>query len=852
MDTDLRTRVENAARAPVLLVASDFDGTLSPLVALPSLAAPEQRCIEALVALARLPHTHAAIVSGRAWNELLRLSGAPPGVALVGSHGAEYRSPGAEPAAARVLDRLADELTPFADTTRGFLLERKPFSVAFHYRAADAAEARARLDAIAAGPGATPGVRLIPGSMVLELAISDASKVGALNRLRREAGATSVVFLGDDPSDEDAIRSLLPSDLGIRVGSADTRAHGRTPDVSGVADTLALMLELRTQWIEQRDVPLITDHSILSDQRTIAVIDRRGSVVWASLPRIDAAALFASLVGGPPAGEFSISPERAPSERPAQHYDGHSFTLVTDWGSIRTRDYLDCSGGRAYQRAGRGDLVRVVEGGGTARIRFAPRLDYGRVSTHLRIHQGGLEVEGSPDPVVLYAPGVQWKLLDEGGHHTAEAIVEIGDEPLVLELRFGTGNLQPGVVPEAERAVSNRRFWEGWANTLRLPAVHPEAVRRSALVLKALSHGPTGAFAAAATTSLPEHLGGVRNWDYRYCWPRDASLMAASLVRLGNTGHALKLLDWILGVVDACESPERLHPIYTVTGGRLPPEAELGHLAGFGDSRPVRTSNAAAFQVQLDVFGPIVDLVARLADAGAPVAPDHWRLVRAMVTAVQARWQEPDHGIWEIRAERRHHVHSRVMCWVTVDRALRVEQHVLGRQNPDWIALRDAIRADIETNAWSDSLGAFRSAYGRDTLDAATLYVLLSGLLPPSDERVVRTVHAIDRHLRVGPAVYRYFDDDGLPGKEGGMLICSAWLAQAWHMIGEHARARELLDEIVALLGPTGMACEQYEPDYQLPLGNLAQGYTHLAIIDTALLLAGDARPAATREATGR
>jgi GH15 family glucan-1,4-alpha-glucosidase len=260
---------------------------------------------------------------------------------------------------------------------------------------------------------------------------------------------------------------------------------------------------------------------------------------------------------------------------------------------------------------------------------------------------------------------------------------------------------------------------------------------------------------------------------------------------------------------------------------------------GYGDSRPVRISNAAAFQVQMDVFGPIADLVALLAEVGAPISPDHWRIVNAMVAAVHDRWREPDHGIWEMRTERRHHVYSRVMCWHTVNRALRVEEFYLGRQNEDWIRLRDDIRDDILANAWSDSLNSIRAAYGRDTLDAATLHIGLTGLLAPDDPRYIATVETIDATLREGAAVYRYLDDDGLPGKEGGMLVCTGWLIESLNLIGQRARAAELLDRFVSLIGPTGIATEQYCPRYKIALGNLAQGYTHMAIIDAAIALAG-------------
>src|SRR5207244_2576220 len=231
------------------------------------------------------------------------------------------------------------------------------------------------------------------------------------------------------------------------------------------------------------------------------------------------------------------------------------------------------------------------------------------------------------DPTVLLVSGapVEWRIEQEGAHQQATAAIDVNG-PVVFELRYGTASLRPSLGPEAERRDQTARFWSGWASSLRLPRLHPEQVKRSAVVIKAMCYGPTGALAAAATTSLPEHLGGVRNWDYRYCWPRDAALGAAALVRLGNTGAAMRLLDWLAGVVEKLESPDRLRPLYTVLGGELGSEAEIGDLPGYGDSRPVRIGNAAALQVQLDVFGPIVDLAAMLAERGVPLTPEHWGL----------------------------------------------------------------------------------------------------------------------------------------------------------------------------------------------------------------------------------
>ncbi len=352
-----------------------------------------------------------------------------------------------------------------------------------------------------------------------------------------------------------------------------------------------------------------------------------------------------------------------------------------------------------------------------------------------------------------------------------------------------------------------------------------------------MCEGTEGAIVGAGTTSLPEHVGGVRTWDYRFCWPRDAAIAAASLIRLGNTGHALRLLDWMLEVVDRCESPDRLHPVYTMSGGALPAEAELGHVAGYGESRPVRVGNAAAGQVQLDVFGPIVNLVVMLAERGAPIAPDHWRLVRAMVRAVEARWREPDHGIWEMRTERRHHVHSKVMCWHTVDRALVVEEAVNGTRNPDWEALGGAIRDDVLAHGWSERLGSLVGAYGHEEADAGVLVAGLCGLLEGDDPRWRTTVERVHRELLRGGTVRRYLGDDGLPGPEGGMHICTGWLIEALITLGRVGEAGELFRGLVACAGRLGILTEQFDDERGMAVGNFAQAYSHAAVINAAVAL---------------
>ncbi len=852
----LRERLAAIATTPVLLVACDFDGTLAPLVGDPSVAAPHPGAMEALAALSSLDHTHAALVSGRGRDDLASLSHAPASLLLIGSHGAEAPdlSPvhGAVVDAASRLDELEREVRVIAQATPGALVERKPLAVALHVRQSTAEDAQRALADVMVGPARRPGVYLREGSHVLELCLlspSDGADKGtALTRLRERTGATAVVFLGDDKTDAEALRTLRTTDTGVIVGDIlhdypDSNAL-RVRDPAAVGEVLNTLLDLRRAWLrahrhDPKTLVPIERFSIVSDQRTLAVIDPKARIVWYCAPRADSSAVFADLLAGvsdSTAGRFDVSPEDG-AEPVEQFYEKDTFVLVTRFPAARVVDYMDCSLGRAYQRAGRSDLVRVLEGTGNMRLVFSPRMDFGRVRTRLRQVPGGLEIEGTAEPMVLHSPSVEWTIRDEATHQTAEATVSLDAGPVVMELRCGTANARANPIAEAERRANTQRFWSGWAGALRLPTLHQDLVKRSALVIKALSHGPTGAILAAATTSLPEHLGGVRNWDYRFCWPRDASLAAAALVRIGNTGHALKLLDWLLAVVDQCETPDRLRPIYSVTGNLLPPEAELGHLAGYGDSKPVRISNAAAYQVQLDVFGPITDLVALLAERGAPISPDHWRLVRAMVQAVEARWMDPDHGIWEIRSDRRHHVHSKVMCWLTVDRALRVMDAVHGRTDAAWERLRDTIRDDVLAHGFNTDMDSFTSAYGTRHVDAATLWVGLSGMIAPDDPRFAGTIRAVERSLLAGPVVYRYREDDGLAGVEGGMLICSGWLVESLAMVGRRDDAKALLDKLVALVGPTGIAPEQYCPRHKIALGNIAQAYSHLAIINAAVRL---------------
>ncbi len=646
-----------------------------------------------------------------------------------------------------------------------------------------------------------------------------------------------------DPAQLDAARhhAGAPSVLLLSSHGISTLADGDKPvDLAPAPHTDEFLTELlarRRWWLNHRDLTPINAHSMLSDQRTIALVDPHGSIVWLCLPRIDSSAIFSRLLADPSRGIFSVAPLNPPA-RPRQQYIDDSFILRTRWGPYSLTDYLDCSAGRPFQRAGRSELVRCLEGPGPFRIHFSPRLDFGRTQTRLVPVQDGLEIDGWTDPAVLHSPSVRWTIDDDGKHHSATATVDASLGPITLELRYGTASTEPSIIPEPTRREQTLRFWNGWARTLHLPGLADDLVKRSALVIKALTYGPTGAIAAAGTTSLPEHLGGVRNWDYRFCWIRDACMAASSLARLGSTGAAMKLLDWLIGLLDHTDSPERLRPLYTVTGGNLPPEAEISDLTGYGGSRPVRIGNAASNQVQLDVFGNIVDLVATISQLGAPITPDHWRLVESMVNAVSARWTEPDHGIWELRAAKRHHTHTKAMCWLAADRGLVVAQRAMGYKRPAWADLRARIAHDMLSNGLSPDRRSLIGAYEVPSPDASTLLPGLHGMLADHPDLFLHTADNVQASLRRGPVVDRYHYQDGLPGREGGWLICAFWLAEALAATGRPDQARSLFDQARRLAGPTGLMSEEFDPEQRVWLGNFPQAYSHLGLIDAAVRLA--------------
>lgn len=837
---DLSDQLEQITRQPTLLVACDYDGTLAPIVSNPSDARADRESLVALRALAHLPSTHVAVISGRSLSDLSEMLGETDGIHLVGSHGSEFDVGFAQEIsdqAKDLRDRVLEELERVAEMGDGFGIETKPASIAFHYRNANEVKAQEAVKTIESGCAAWEGVHVKHGKMVIELGVVNTNKGEALETLRKRLGASACLFIGDDVTDEDAFAMLTGPDVGIKVGPGASAASYRVGDTLDIAKLLARVTQLRQEWAAGADATPIEEHAMLSDQRTVALMTSAARITWLCAPRADSPAIFAELVGGPSAGYFVVGPTDSTLEA-GQRYMRETNTLETKWGGLTVTDYMDCSGARPTQRAGRTDLVRVISGTGKVRIEFAPRLDFGRVATQIAIRDDGLVVEGLPDPVVLRAPGVTWEIVKHGVHETAVGEIEVFGKPAVLELRFGTGDLSEAKLSESERRSQTTKFWSKWLAGLSVPEVMPDLVRRSALALRGLVHGPTGGVLAAATTSLPEDPGGVRNWDYRYCWLRDGAITCEALVRLGSNAEAIRFLDWLLGVLDKTAAPERLAPVYTITGHELGPEAELAELPGYMGSRPVRVGNGASTQLQLDVFGPVVELIWRLVESGAPVTFEHWQLVEQMVQAVERRWMEPDHGIWEVRVERRHWVHSKIMCWVTIDRAIKIGQSYLGKTRNDWKELADTIRDDVLAHGYNQEARAFTAWYGSDELDASVLLVGTMGLIDPTDDRFVSTVERIEAELLEGPTVYRYKYNDGLPGHEGGFNFCTNWLIDSYLAVGRERDAWTLFNEFASLAGPTGLIPEEYDTKTGRGLGNHPQAYSHAGLIMNALNLA--------------
>ncbi len=843
LDPTLRRVIAQIARVPQLLVGCDYDGTLAPLVDDPTTAGPLPEAIAAVRALASLPQTVVAVISGRALRDLATLSRLPSEVHLVGSHGSEFDLGfihRLDPEHRDLHDRLQMALLEIGRSQPGMRLETKPASIAVHVRGLDRDVAERTLEAVRSGPGSWPDIHVTSGKDVVELSLFLTDKGSAVNALRTQTAASAVVYLGDDVTDESAFATLQGPDVGVKVGAGESVAPYRVAEPIDAVRLLAFLLETRRAWLFGEQAVPIERHSMLSNCSTVALLAPNARVTWLCHPRPDSAAVFADILGGPRAGHFSVRPER-PGLPLGQRYRSGTMTVQTRWPGLTVTDWLEdgVPNGEGAVTT-RSTLVRILEGTVRADVEFAPRPEFGQVPTRLQPLGDGLLVLGSSEPIALHAPGVDWEVFDDGGHDSARASINLAAAGgrVALELRLDSQNLEPHPVALPTRQEQTESASRQWVDSLELPQVARADVLRSALTLRGLWHRPTGSILAAATTSLPEEIGGTRNWDYRYCWLRDGAMAAGALVALGSTEEAEAFLHWVdLCVERTGGHPERLHPLYTVEGLELGPEAVLETLPGYAGSRPVRVGNAANRQIQLDVFGPVADLLAAVASRRGHVRDGDWRVLEAMTRAVERRWHEPDHGIWEARLPPRHHVYSKVMCWLTVSRALELQELRGEPPREEWVELRARIEENVLTLGWNEAAGAYSVAYGDPDIDAASLWIGLSGLLDANDPRFLATVLAVETELRSGAVVYRYRWDDGLPGGEGGFHLCTAWLIQAYLRTGRRDDAEELFGQMLETAGPTGLLPEEYDPFGERGLGNHPQAYSHLGLIHCAVAL---------------
>jgi GH15 family glucan-1,4-alpha-glucosidase len=584
---------------------------------------------------------------------------------------------------------------------------------------------------------------------------------------------------------------------------------------------------------------LIEDYALLGDLQTAALVGRDGSVDWLCLPRFDSPACFAALLDGPDAGHWLLAPAGGgPATR--RRYRDDTLVLETEWdtpdGSVRVVDCMPPRGDAA-------DVVRVVEGlSGSVRMRMrlTLRFDYGRIVPWVRRRGRDLGAVAGPDAVWL---STDVPLRGEDLSTVAEFTVTAGQRvPFVLT--YQPSHLpRPTPVDAVTAVAATERFWRSWIRRCTYRGRWADAVRRSLITLKALTYAPTGGILAAATTSLPEQLGGPRNWDYRFCWLRDATFTLQALLGTGFVAEARAWREWLLRAVAG--DPADLQIMYALDGTRRIPEYTLDWLAGHEGSRPVRVGNAAAEQVQLDVWGEVLDGLHLSREAGIAATEAGWDLQRALLDFLEGNWRQPDNSLWEVRGPRRPFVHSKVMAWAGFDRAVAaVERHGLDGPVDRWRALRDEIHAEVCAKGFDPTRNTFTQFYGSTGLDAATLLIPRVGFLPWGDPRVVGTVEAVRRELCSDGFVLRYHpqhDDnvDGLPGTEGAFLACSFWLVDALHAIGRVDEAERMFERLLALRNDVGLLSEEYDPVAGRQLGNTPQAFSLVGLVNSARQISG-------------
>jgi GH15 family glucan-1,4-alpha-glucosidase len=593
----------------------------------------------------------------------------------------------------------------------------------------------------------------------------------------------------------------------------------------------------------------IEQYALIGDFHTAALVGLDGSIDWLCFPRFDSPACFAALLGTPEHGRWQMAPAEKINAVRRRYRPG---TLIletefdTDQGSVRVTDFMPLSDERS-------DAVRIVYGlrGEVAmRMELIVRFDYGNVVPWVRKVDGVLLITAGPDTLELTG---SLPVQGEGMKTVATFSVKAGQrESCTLNYRLSHLDTMPGV--DAEEEINRTEaLWSRWAGRCKVHGRWDEAVVRSLITLKALIYRPTGGIIAAPTTSLPEQPGGVRNWDYRYCWLRDATFTLNALLVAGYVKEATAWREWLLRAVAG--SPQDLQILYSVTGVRRLDEYEIDWLPGYQGAAPVRIGNAASRQFQLDVYGEIMDTLHLARLSGLDPEPAAWSLQVALLEFLESRWKLPDDGIWEVRGPQQHFTHSKVMAWVAFDRVIKdAERDDLEAPLDRWRRVRDQIHAEVCERGFDAGRGAFVQSYGSRHLDASLLLIPQVGFLPADDPRVLGTIAAIERELVVEGLVLRYSTEtgvDALPAGEGAFLPCSFWLADCYALSGRREQGEALFERLLALRNDVGLLAEEYDPRARRMLGNFPQALTHMALVNTARLLSMPEQTAKSASAQG-
>jgi GH15 family glucan-1,4-alpha-glucosidase len=585
----------------------------------------------------------------------------------------------------------------------------------------------------------------------------------------------------------------------------------------------------------------IEDYAMIGDCRTAALVSRDGSIDWLCVPRFDSQACFANLLGTPKNGRWQIAPKAATSARVERRYRDHTMILETVWrtkaGTVRVTDFMPV--GTPHSSIVR--LITGLSGKVEMNCELVIRFDYGITIPWVSRHDNKtLTAVAGPNILVLRTPV---KLRGKDMRTVGSFTVKKGETvPFVLTHALSYGPVPARVDCDAT-FDETEEFWTNWTKGTKVAPKWRKVIERSLVTLKGLTYSPTGGMVAAVTTSLPEQLGGPRNWDYRYCWLRDATFTLLAFMNAGFMEEAANWQVWLMRVLAG--APSQVQTMYGVAGERRLDEWTLDWLPGYEKSKPVRVGNAAALQLQLDIFGELADVLSLASRGGLPEAPRRREIRKAFLDHLETIWKNPDEGIWEIRGEPQHFVHSKVMTWVAFDRASQA-RHADPADKKRWKKVAAEIHRDICSKGLDKKRGCFVQAYGSMRLDASLLLLAIVGFLPPDDPRIVRTVNEIEKHLLFDGLLLRYETEsgvDGLPPGEGAFLACSFWLVDAYILLGRRRDAEPLFKRLTALANDVGLLAEEYDPRDKRQLGNFPQAFSHVALVNAALNLmhAGEA-----------